>query len=65
MIPTVGLMIGGYIILRCVEISCRPKAAFASAGARGVVIALAVLSILATGFCMLGLVFGGLPSTPP
>jgi hypothetical protein len=24
MIPTIGIMIGGYIVLRCIDIFCRP-----------------------------------------
>jgi hypothetical protein len=29
-IPTIGMMIGGYIILRCFDIFCRPDNSFSS-----------------------------------
>ena len=34
MIPTIGIMIGGYIVLRCIDIFCRPLSAFSSRSAQ-------------------------------
>lgn len=56
MIPTIGLMIAGYIIFRCVEIMCRPQSAFASAGLKALVLILGAFGILATGLLALNLV---------
>jgi hypothetical protein len=55
MIPTIGAMIGGYIIFRCLEIACRAKSSFASDGARTVVVVAAALGILVTGFLTVNL----------
>lgn len=46
MIPTIGLMIGAYIILRCLEILAKPAAEFNSSGARRGVMIFAVLVFL-------------------
>ena len=62
MIPTIGLMIGGYIIFRCIEIACRALSQFASHTAQSTVRAFAVLVILITGFFMLDLLLGGVSS---
>lgn len=48
MIPIIGIMIGGYIILRAVEIFCRNENSFSSPGARTPVLVLSVLVIGAT-----------------
>ena len=55
MIPAIGLMIGGYIIFRRVEIICRPDSAFGSRGQMILVNVLGVIGILATGFLMFDL----------
>jgi hypothetical protein len=60
MIPTIGFMIGGYIILRCVEFFCRPLSMFSSKAGQVVMLVLALLVILATLGEMSGLVL----STP-
>ena len=59
MIPTIGIMIGGYIVLRCVDIFCRPLSAFSSRAGRTVMILLAVLVILVTMVSMLDLMSSG------
>jgi hypothetical protein len=59
MIPTIGVMIGGYIIFRCLEIGCRSKASFSSDLARTIVVIAAILGILVTGFFTLDLLFTG------
>lgn len=48
MIPTIGIMIGGYIILRCIDILSRSESSFSSAGARTRMMILAVLVAGAT-----------------
>jgi hypothetical protein len=58
MIPNIGVMIGGYIIFRCIEALCRHASQFASPGARVIVQIAAVLGILATGFLTLDLMLG-------
>lgn len=59
MIPTIGIMIGGYIIFRCIELACRAESSFAGPGARGTVIALAVIGVLVTGFLTIDLALSG------
>lgn len=63
MIPTIGIMIGGYIIFRCIEISCRAQSQFASGAARVTVIILAMIGVVVTGFLTLDLVFSGTSQT--
>ena len=48
MIPTIGIMIGGYIVLRCIDIFCRPLSAFSSRSAQTFELVAAMLIILAT-----------------
>jgi hypothetical protein len=48
MIPIIGIMIGGYIILRCFDILSRAESSFSSSGARTRMLILAVLVIGAT-----------------
>jgi hypothetical protein len=52
-------MIGGYIIFRCIELACRAESSFAGPGARGTVIALAVIGVLVTGFLTIDLALSG------
>ena len=63
MIPTIGIMIGGYIIFRCVEISCRAQSQFANGAARVTVIIAAMIGVLVTGFLTLDLIFSGSSQT--
>lgn len=63
MIPTMGIMIGGYIIFRCLEIACRPATAFSSREAYKVVLVAAVVGILVTGFMVVDLFMSSLSST--
>jgi hypothetical protein len=65
MIPTIGLMIGGYIIFRCIEALCRNGSQFSSEGARTVVIIAAMLGILATVVMTLNLLLGSAGSGFP
>jgi len=48
MIPDIGLMIGAYIVLRCVELLCSSGNRFAKPWARIVVMVFAVLTALLT-----------------
>lgn len=59
MIPTIGVMIGGYIMFRCIELACRSKSNFANSGVRAVVIVLAVIGVLITGFLTIDLARNG------
>jgi hypothetical protein len=59
MIPTIGIMIGGYIIFRCIELACRSESQFASKNARSAVIVFAVIGVLVTGFLALNLMLSG------
>lgn len=58
MIPTIGAMIGGYIILRCVELACRAESHFSGKNARSGVQALAMLTGAITFFITAYLVIG-------
>jgi hypothetical protein len=59
MIPNIGMMIGGYIIFRCIELSCRAESHFAGPGARAAVVILATLGVLVTGFLTIDLAMTG------
>ena len=63
MIPNIGIMIGGYIIFRCIELSCRAESHFASKGARTAVTILAILGVVVTAFLTLNLVATGSSQT--
>lgn len=67
MIPTIGVMMGVYIIFRCLEIACRSKSSFLHEGARAAVIIAATLGILVTGWFIVSLwsSSSGLPTEPP
>ena len=58
-IPNIGIMIGGYIIFRCIELSCRAESHFANKSARGTVILLAIIGVLVTGFLTIDLAMTG------
>ena len=62
MIPTIGIIIGAYVILRSIDLICRSKDAFASQGARMFAILCAIGMILISSVCTFGLAFSGLPS---
>lgn len=49
MIPTIGLMIGSYIIFRCFDLLCRGSGSFVSTAARSLMQVLAIILILLTG----------------
>ena len=59
MIPTIGAMIGGYIIFRCIEALCRADNQFSSEAGRKTVVVFAFLGILATGIMILTLLGSG------
>ena len=64
MIRTIGVMIGGYILVRCVELACRSEAQYSSPGARSTVVAFAVIGATATGLLMIDIILSvsnGLP----
>ena len=64
MIPTIGIMIGGYIILRCVDIFSRPLSAFKSQSAQTFMLVFAIVIILATMVEMADLAFSGASTSP-
>ena len=66
MIPDIGVMMGAYITLRCVEVLCKPATAFSSKGARSVTNILAMLAIVVAAVVVYDLVARGssLPSIP-
>ena len=63
MIPTIGIMIGGYILLRALEILCRSHSAFSSSTARALVIVCALLVMAVTGFEILDLLLSSSRAT--
>jgi hypothetical protein len=58
-IPNIGIMIGGYIMFRCIEALCRNDNQFSSEAGRKTVVISAVLGILVTGILTLNLIFSG------
>lgn len=59
MIPTIGLMVGAYIVLRCAELATLPDAHFSSRVAAGVVRVLAMLTAAQTVYCIAELMRAG------
>jgi hypothetical protein len=59
MIPSIGLIIGVYTILRSIEIICRPRDRFSSGGAQALVIICACVMMLVSAVCMMNLMFSG------
>jgi hypothetical protein len=57
-IPAIGLMIGGYILLRCCELMGRAETQFSSKSAASTVRLLAVLCFLVVGFLTVDLLIG-------
>lgn len=69
MIPDIGVLIGGYVILRCVEILSRPETAFSSKVAKSVTSIFAMLTVVSTVVIIYDLVMSGsslqsLPAMP-
>ena len=60
MISTLGLMLGGYMIFRFVEVASRSASQFSSPRAQNVVRLMALLGVLVTGFLLGNIVHGGL-----
>lgn len=58
-IPNIGIMIGGYIIFRCIEALCRADSQFSSEWGRKTVVVFAVIGILVTGFLTVDLAMTG------
>lgn len=58
MVPTIGLMIGLYIGMRCLEMFCSPKEHFANGGAHAFMLVVAAITLLANGFCLVELLLG-------
>ena len=63
MIPEIGLIISGYVILRCLEMIARPATHWSSAGWRVAVCVLAGLAIVGTLVLSVDLILGS-PTTP-
>lgn len=59
MIPTIGIMIGGYICFRCVEIACRNDSQFGSKAQHVVVSVLAMIGLIVTSVLTFGLIESG------
>ena len=65
MIPTIGTMIGGYIIFRCLEALCRNESHFGSSGEQKFIQVMAVIGILVTGYLTVNLMTSGaVPELP-
>jgi len=63
MVQTIGIMIGGYIIFRCIEIACRNRSQFGSRGQQIFVVVMALIGILATGPMTVDLIEKSIPET--
>jgi hypothetical protein len=59
MIPTIGIMIGAYILMRCFEVFCRAKSYYSGGASQTVLTVAAVLVILLTAFSMASLATTG------
>ena len=59
MIPTIGAMIGGYIIFRCLEALCRNVSQFGSRGEQKFIQVMAVIGIIVTGLLTATLLSSG------
>jgi len=58
-IPSIGLIIGVYTILRSIDMIYRPRDRFSSGGAQALVIICACFMMLVSAVCMLNLMFSG------
>ena len=65
MIPTIGVMIGGYVIFRCLEAICRNTESFGSAGKQRFIQVMAVIGIVVSGALTLDLMLSGSSSALP
>jgi hypothetical protein len=59
MIPSIGLIIGVYTILRSIDMICRLRDRFSSGGAQALVIICACGMMLVSAVCMMNLMFSG------
>ncbi len=59
MIAVIGLMIGGYIIFRCLEALCRNVSHFGSSGQQSFIRVMAAIGIVVTGLLILVLMMSG------
>lgn len=64
MIPTIGVMVGLYILLRCCELFGSAATRFSSPAARVFVMVVALVCFLVTLFCTVDLVISSVRSTP-
>jgi hypothetical protein len=65
MLQIIGFMIGGYILLRCIDILCRAPDQFDSSGSRNFMRVCAVLTWLWTAGLMVFLLFSTGPKLAP
>jgi hypothetical protein len=63
MVPTIGLMIGVYILFRFTEIFARASSRYSSRGAHITMVVFAVLGWLIVAFCTLDLLLSGTKTT--
>jgi hypothetical protein len=59
MIPTIGIMIGGYILLRALDITCRRDDSFSSNRSRILMLLCSALLMVVTVFEMMALLVSG------
>lgn len=59
MIPDIGVMIGAYITMRCIDVLCRPTTAFSSKWAGSTLRIIAMLVIVVTAGVVYDLVTRG------
>jgi hypothetical protein len=56
MTPSIGIMVAGYVMFRCIEILCRPTTFFASRGQHILVCIVGSIGIAVTAFIALDLI---------
>ena len=59
MVPLIGFMVGSYILMRGVDVFCRPKESFSSSTGKAIMLISAMVTTVVTAFCMFGLLFSG------
>lgn len=59
MIPSIGLIVSVYVMLRCLEMLCAAESRFSSRAARKLVAIACALTIVFTGLMIAGLIGGG------
>jgi hypothetical protein len=62
MIPSIGIMIAGYIFARLFEICCKPESSFSCTAARGFVLLFSILGMIGAIITALNLFLS--PSLP-